>query len=59
VLLQIFAVYNPFMQKVLHTTALSLSEWFAIITISTIVIVVEEFRKYFVRQKTVSLPAVS
>ncbi len=50
VALQFFAVYNPFMQKVLHTTPLNLSEWLAIISISTTVIIVEEFRKYFARK---------
>lgn len=50
VALQFFAVYNPFMQKVLHTTPLNLSEWLAIISISTTVIIVEEFRKYLARK---------
>ncbi len=48
--LQLVAVYTPFMQKILHTTALGLNEWIAIISISTIVIIIEEFRKFIVRR---------
>ena len=36
--LQIFAVYNPFMQKILHTTPLSLSEWLIIIPVASSII---------------------
>lgn len=45
ILLQIFAVYNPFMQKILHTTALSLSEWLIIICVSFSVVIIDEIRK--------------
>jgi P-type Ca2+ transporter type 2C len=34
IFLQLFAVYNPFMQKVLHTTSLSLLEWLIIIPVA-------------------------
>ncbi len=49
VLLQIFAVYNPFMQKVLHTTSLNVSEWILIISVSASIVLVEEIRKFFIR----------
>ena len=49
--LQLFAVYNPFMQKVLHTTPLSLSEWSILISVAASVVLVEEIRKFFYRRK--------
>ncbi|MFZ2969822.1 MAG: HAD-IC family P-type ATPase [Minisyncoccia bacterium] len=55
IFLQLFAVYNPFMQKVLHTTPLSLSEWLIIIPIAGSIILVEEIRKYFYRRKLIKL----
>lgn len=48
--LQLFAIYTPFMQKILHTTALSLSEWGIILLVGLSVIVVEEVRKFFYRR---------
>ncbi len=51
IFLQLFAVYNPFMQKFLHTTPLSLSEWLIIIPIAVSIILVEEIRKFFYRRK--------
>ena len=48
-LLQLFAVYNPLAQKVLHTTPLALSEWLAILPIAASIIFVEEIRKLFSR----------
>ncbi len=53
VFLQLFAVYNPFMQTVLHTAPLSLSEWGILISIAASVILVEEIRKFFYRRKAV------
>ncbi len=47
--LQLFAVYNPFMQKILHTTALSLTDWLLIIPVASSIMVVEEIRKYIFR----------
>jgi Ca2+-transporting ATPase len=47
--LQMMAIYNPLMQKILHTTPLSLSEWLIIIPIAFSVIVVEEIRKLIMR----------
>jgi len=43
--LQLLAVYTPFLQNILHTTALSLSEWLLIILIASSVLFVEELRK--------------
>ncbi len=44
--LQLFAVYNPFMQKFLKTTGLSLKEWILIILVASTIIIVEELRKW-------------
>ncbi len=52
--LQMFAIYNPMMQKILHTTAISLRDWLIIIPISLTIILVEEVRKLFQRYKNLS-----
>lgn len=52
IILQILAVYTPLLQKLLHTTPLSLNEWLICITMSLTVIVVEEIRKLIARYKT-------
>jgi len=54
--LQFAAVYAPFLQKVLHTAPLSLSEWLVIIPIAASIVFVEEIRKFFYRRKA-SIPA--
>ncbi|MBI2025378.1 HAD-IC family P-type ATPase [Candidatus Kaiserbacteria bacterium] len=51
IFLQLLAVYNPLMQKFLHTVPLELSEWLMIIPIAVSVIAVEEIRKYFYRRR--------
>ena len=51
ILLQLFAVYNPFMQSVLHTVPLALSDWFLIIPVAASIILVEEIRKFFYRRR--------
>ncbi len=43
--LQLFAIYNPIMQKLLNTTALSLTELGAAVMISLSIVFVEELRK--------------
>lgn len=43
--LQLLAVYHPFMQKFLHTSPLSFSEWLLILPVAASIIVVEEIRK--------------
>jgi P-type Ca2+ transporter type 2C len=50
VTLQLLAVYTPFLQKILHTAALSLSEWMLIIAVASSVLFVEELRKFVVRE---------
>jgi Ca2+-transporting ATPase len=50
-LLQLFALYNPIMQRLLHTTPLTLFEWAIIIPIATSIILVEEIRKFFYRRQ--------
>lgn len=49
VFLQMLAIYNPLMQKILRTTELSLSEWMIIIPVAASIIFVEEIRKFFYR----------
>ena len=51
--LQLFAVYNPFMQKVLYTVPLSFSEWLIIVPVASSIIFVEEIRKFFYRRKLI------
>src|SRR3989338_3051356 len=53
IFLQFAALYTPFLQKILHTTPLSLSEWLIIITIAGSIILVEEIRKFFYRRKLI------
>ena len=43
--LQIFAVYNPFMQKYLHTVPLEMYDWLLIIAVASSILFLEEFRK--------------
>lgn len=51
IFLQVLAVYNPFLQKVLRTVPLELSEWLIIIPIAASIILVEETRKFFYRRR--------
>lgn len=44
-ILQLFAIYHPFMQKYLHTTALSFSELILVATIALTILLAEEIRK--------------
>ncbi len=53
--LQMFAVYAPFMQKFLRTTALDLSDWLLIIPIAASIVLVEEIRKFFYRRKIATI----
>lgn len=50
VFLQILAIYNPLMQKILHTAPLKPSEWLIIASIAASIILVEEIRKLFYRK---------
>jgi Ca2+-transporting ATPase len=48
--LQVSAVYHPFMQRFLHTVPLSASEWGLAFAVSASVIALEEVRKIFARR---------
>jgi len=48
-LLQILAVYNPFLQKILKTVPLNFSDWLIIIAVSLSIVFVEEIRKVVYR----------
>ena len=50
VFLQMFVIYNPVMQKLLHTAKLSFSEWMLIIPVAASVLLVEEIRKFIYRR---------
>ncbi len=49
ILLQLGALYLPFMQKILHTTALSFLDLVAVVVVATSILLVEEGRKWVVR----------
>ena len=49
VALQLAALYMPFLQTILHTVPLTLSDWLICLCIASSVIVVEELRKLFTR----------
>lgn len=50
VFLQMLAIYNPFMQKVLHTVSLNLRDWILIISTAFIIVIAEEIRKLIHRK---------
>jgi len=52
IFLQFLLVYNPVMQNLFKTTALSYLEWVIIILTASTIIFVEEIRKYFLRKST-------
>lgn len=52
ILLQLLAVYNPLMQKLLRTAPLDPKDWLEIIFFSLLIVAVEETRKFFHRKKT-------
>lgn len=54
---QLLAVYNPLFQKFLHTTPLSLNEWFIVVSAASTIIFVEEIRKFFARRNEVKAKA--
>ncbi len=53
ILLQMLAVYNPIMQKLLRTVPLDLQDWLIIVSIAASIVLVEEIRKFFYRRKMV------
>ncbi|OGE25751.1 hypothetical protein A3H85_01985 [Candidatus Daviesbacteria bacterium RIFCSPLOWO2_02_FULL_40_8] len=50
IVLQLLAIYTPFMQKILRTTALDLSDWLIIIPVASSIVIVEEIRKMIYRR---------
>lgn len=53
--LQLLVIYNPFMQKLMRTTELSLAEWLMIIPVAASIVFVEELRKFFYRNRSFSM----
>jgi len=53
IVLQLFAIYHPVLQKILNTTALSLSELALAVSVSFLIVVVEEVRKFVYRKRNV------
>lgn len=51
IVLQLLAIYNPVLQKFLHTVPLVLADWLIIITVALSIIFAEEVRKFFFRRK--------
>ncbi|HRZ95263.1 MAG TPA: HAD-IC family P-type ATPase [Candidatus Moranbacteria bacterium] len=49
--LQLLAVYNPFLQKVLRTVPLSGKDWLVIVTVAFSIVIIEELRKVAYRRK--------
>lgn len=49
VILQIFALHNPFMQQILKLTPLSFKEWILVISVGLIGVFVDEIRKMIYR----------
>ncbi|MCC7356787.1 MAG: HAD-IC family P-type ATPase [Candidatus Doudnabacteria bacterium] len=47
--LQVFAIYSPFMNKLLHTTPLTSNEWLICTAVASSIILVEEMRKLVYR----------
>ncbi|MFA6236090.1 MAG: HAD-IC family P-type ATPase [Bacteriovorax sp.] len=50
-LLQALVIYAPFMNRIFHTTPIPLKELFIIAIVGSLVLWVEELRKFFVRRK--------
>ncbi|MDP2932735.1 MAG: HAD-IC family P-type ATPase [bacterium] len=55
VFLQLLAIYNPIMQKILRTTELLLYDWMIIVPVAASIVLVEEIRKFFYRRKVATL----
>jgi len=47
IVLQLLAIYHPFFQNFLHTTALNVSDWLIIVAVASFIIWPEEIRKRF------------
>ncbi len=55
VTLQLLAVYTPFLQKILHTVPLDLSDWIFILSVSMSILGLEELRKFFGRRSSIKI----
>jgi len=53
IMLQLAAIYTPFMQKILNTAPLETSDWLKIITVAFSIVLVEEIRKFFRRRRKI------
>jgi Ca2+-transporting ATPase len=53
IILQLFAIYNPHLQAILKTTALSLKDLALVVLISLTIVLVEELRKFVYRSRDV------
>lgn len=52
IVLQLFAIYHPFMQRHLHTVSLTLQDWISAILIAASVLLLEEARKLIANKKS-------
>jgi len=57
--LQLLAVYNPFLQGILHTVPLSLADWLVIVPVAASIVLAEELRKLLARLFRTPAPALS
>lgn len=57
--LQIFAIYMPFMNRLMETQPIMLRDWFVALGVACIIILLDEVRKVFVRINIRSLKKVS
>ena len=51
IFLQLLAVYNPVMQKLLKITPITVSDWLLIVPMAASIVLVEEIRKFFYRRR--------
>ncbi len=51
IILQLIAIYTPVFEHILHTVPLGPREWIPILSAAALVVLVEEVRKYIVRQR--------
>ena len=51
IVLQMLAIYTPVMNTFLKTMPLNLSDWLLIVPMATLILLVEEIRKFFYRRQ--------
>lgn len=49
--LHLFALYEPVLQKILHTSAMTSADWMFVFCVASSIIVIDEVRKFFVRRE--------